>query len=147
MDNALPTIEELLPYLPHRPPMIWIDELHQITSNGGSCLVHLKKESHYMDDSGPRSTSAIEWMAQAYGYICAARSHQQNPQSIITPSKAFLVQIRDASFIEPLPESGTLLIELQEKRSLGALSLVTGRVKEYSTGKTLIEAELKLFAE
>jgi len=145
MTQSLPTIEQLSSYLPHRAPMIWVDEVYAVADSKGSCLVHLKDDALYMDEDGPRKSSAIEWLAQAYGYVCAARAYQQGSNS--AASKAFLAQVRNASYKHPLPKSGTLIIEVEDKRILGPLSLITGTVKDFQTKRILVEAELKLFAE
>ena len=145
MTDKIPTIAQLSVYLPHRPPMIWIDDVHQVSDTSGSCLVHLKGGAHYMSEVGPRQSSAVEWMAQAYGYVCAARAYQKDDHS--SANKAFLAQVRKAVFKHSIPKSGTLLVEVEEKRVLGPLCLISSRMKDFKTGKVLVEAELKLFAE
>jgi hypothetical protein len=52
--------------------MVWIDEVLRSSSKEGLCRVYLKPEAHFFGENGLRQSSAIEWIAQAFGYAWGA---------------------------------------------------------------------------
>jgi len=62
-----PPLEQLLP---HRPPMILIDQLVAVSGQGGTCEVTVTSHSMFLEASGVPAFVGIEYMAQsvaAYG--------------------------------------------------------------------------------
>ncbi|MGE3538580.1 MAG: 3-hydroxylacyl-ACP dehydratase [Candidatus Tectimicrobiota bacterium] len=57
-----PPIEQLLP---HRPPMILLDRLVQVTAGTSTCEVTIRPESLFLEPSGMPSFVGLEYMAQA----------------------------------------------------------------------------------
>ena len=54
--------EALQAYLPHRPPMIWIDRVLASTPSGGTCEVVLRKDALYFQKGRLIHTASIEWI-------------------------------------------------------------------------------------
>ncbi len=92
---------EIQHYIPHRPPMVWIDEVIDYSADGGECLVHLKTRSLYLSPRGLRAPSCLEFIAQAYGFCWIAYvTRVQNPGAA-PMSRAFLAAFKDARFAAP----------------------------------------------
>lgn len=140
-------VKDLMEYLPHRPPMVWVDEVVSADAVEGVCRIHLSKEAGYMGPGGVRASSAVEWMAQAYAYtrVCYARSAGAPGQKNL--SKAYLVGIRQLEFTSTkIPTEGSLIVRVKTVRDLEGLTLLSGRV-ETSDGQLLASGTLKVFSQ
>lgn len=148
MSIELPTkVEALRAALPHRPPMIWIDDVLTGSKEGGICRVIPKIDSLYRDERGLfLKYAGIEWIAQSFGYSRAVWELQQNPDAS-EPAKAFLVGIRTMLMNKIPADCGNLLVETKLFRELPPLVLVDGIVRSESTGEEFIKVQLKLFFE
>lgn len=138
-------VEELAMYLPHRPPMVWIDTVERLSSTGGVCSVRSHKNAHYFDKSGIRWSAPIEWMAQAYGFVKAAQVATGLLPLSEQPKITFLAQVKDAEVLKELSDEN-FFIEVMLTRALGPMSLVTGTVRDESR-EVVAKATLKLFAQ
>ena len=149
-------VEELQAWVPHRPPMVWVNEVLWATADEGECRVRLDAKAHYFSESGLRLSTLIEWVAQAYGYVQASRALIRNSAgggNTHRPSKAYLVGLRDTEFfagptqirhqLQPGEEASVIVRRVRE---LGPVSLVDGEVRR-PTGERLLKASLKLYAE
>lgn len=147
LPHAIDSNSILLNALPHRAPMIWIDEVVEGSKDGGICRVRLQQDRLYCDESGTILKNApIEWIAQAFGYSRAVFELQNNPD-IKEPARTFLVGIR-TFFLKPIPvEEVSLLIETKLFRELPPLALVDGWVRSEATGDEYAKVQLKLFFE
>lgn len=136
--------------LPHRPPFIWIDEVVEVTPDGGTCAVTLRPDALYMGPEGLRRSSALEFMAQGFGYVRAAQSETGLLPGRAPPTKAFLVSIQDAVYSESPgtpPSAGTRLsIEISGFREVGPITLFSAAVK-LPGDEILAQARLKVFSE
>jgi predicted hotdog family 3-hydroxylacyl-ACP dehydratase len=142
----LPT-SELAHVLPHRAPMLWVDEVIEVSEKGGTAAVHMKAGAHYFDGAGNlRPTSPVEWMAQAYGFISATMMLHGLVPSKPSPKRAFFAHMKNIVYHAPLPNSGTLLVQMELEREMGPLSLVKGRVVTQDR-TLLVTGEFKLYAE
>ncbi|NJL25529.1 MAG: hypothetical protein HC902_10395 [Calothrix sp. SM1_5_4] len=65
---------DIMSYIPHRPPMVWIDEVTDYSASGGECLVRVKQNALYMGPQGLRASSCLELMAQAYAFLLGLSS-------------------------------------------------------------------------
>ena len=71
--STLPRPAEVLP---HRPPMILIDELLAMSESGLTARVRLRDDSPFVEEGQVSSLIAIEYMAQTISAWAAGR-HQQ----------------------------------------------------------------------
>lgn len=138
---------ELLDFLPHRPPMVWIDEVGEAFEAGGECFVTLKADGLYFSGERLRRTSLIEFIAQGFGYLSAARvlrAGAEPPKA----SKAFLVSVSKCQIspTEALKAGDRLRVVLADSKSLGPITLFYGSVVG-PTGEEFCRAHLKVFAE
>ena len=143
-------VAEIAQYLPHRPPMVWIDEVLSFSDKAGECRVTLQADGHYMGADGLRATSCLEFIAQAYGFISVCHHlFVLNPHSKPL-SKAFLASIKEAQLPSPevlkkISPGDELRIAIDGIRALGPITMFTGHVRR---GASLIcEAQLKAFRE
>lgn len=143
---------ELLQYLPHRPPAVWVDEVVSVKKNEGECRVKLSADASYVGNDGKvRPSSYIEWMAQAYGYVGASQILMGIEKTAKPATKAFLVQIKDYWLSDLaqnllISENTFLTIKVKGTHQLGNISIITGEVLS-SNQNALARANFKLFAE
>lgn len=145
MDPTFPIqIDKLIEALPHRGPMVWVDQVLKAGPEGGETLIILDPDKHYFDNKQIRQSSYIEWMAQSYGYVQAAYGAQTG--EVPSPDRrVFLVGLRQITFY-PIDFKGIerLKICVQRTRQIGPVSFIQGKV--LTLGKEIIcEGELKLF--
>jgi hypothetical protein len=144
--------QQLSDWLPHRGKAVWVDEVTRVGIDEGECRVRLRPDANYADGRGAiRDSSFVEWMAQAYGYVCACQAVSGIVKLAQKPKKAFLVQISD---FELSPEANGVRIldgdwisvQVKKTHQLGPITLIEGVVLS-SKELILARAKLKLFAE
>lgn len=153
LDLPIPTLR-LAEWLPHRPPMVWIDEVMAFDQKCGEARVRLAENAYYMGENGLRPASLIELIAQSFGYIQACqrleRAKAGQPTNPVT--KAFLCGVRGARFAANLQESppqagATLVIRIGSIKTFGPIQSVDGEVCDAESGEQLASANLKVFSE
>ena len=147
--RTIPVVE-VEKYLPHRPPMVWIDDVLSFSEKEGECRLRLKADGHYMDQEVLRPTAFLEFIAQAYGFISVCHHiHILDPNSKPL-RKAFLASIKEAALpttevLRTLKAGDTLNVTIDGVRQMGPIVLFTGRVK--CADQLLCEAQMKVFKE
>ncbi|MGZ3723857.1 MAG: hypothetical protein ACXVA9_13030 [Bdellovibrionales bacterium] len=143
-------VKEIEKYLPHRPPMVWIDEVVSFSEKAGECRVRLQADGHYMEGARLRSTSCLEFIAQAYGFISVCHHiHILDPNSKPL-SKAFLASMKGAQLpseetLSQVQVGDQLSITVSGVRQMGPIVMFNGRITK---GDLLIcEAQMKVFKE
>lgn len=137
--------------LPHRHPMLWIDQVLWATEGEGECRVSLQKEAHYFDKEGVRVSSLVEWMAQGYGFVraCQILMPKRN-QLVQRPAKTYLAAISDIDFdpnmSDLLKTSDEIFIHVRTIRELGSLILIQAEIKGSQT-TVLARGQLKVYGE
>ncbi|MBC7691971.1 MAG: AMP-binding protein [Methylotenera sp.] len=148
-------VERLSHWLPHRSPAIWIDQINSISADPttleGECSVRFDPAANYASDGKLRQSSALEWIAQAYGYVSTCTLLSQATSGLKKPEKAYLVAITNAEWSEAasaasLKPGAELRIRVRRTHQMGHLSLIEGSVLT-DTGQLLAKAQIKLFAE
>ncbi|MBF0316035.1 MAG: hypothetical protein HQK52_21625 [Oligoflexia bacterium] len=152
--TTLMSSEQLFPYLPHRPPMVWINGILSVSDTGGECLVKLAPNAHYFDHNQRiRKSVCIEWMAQGYGFISAYKDYQKISLAKGMQSdsnvEAYLAAVKNLRFydFERLNSIDVryLIVQVNLLRSIPPLHLVEGKI--LSANKIYATAELKLYAK
>lgn len=124
-------------FLPHRPPMVWVDEILRADATSGEGLVRVSPGASYCTNGRPRPSAAIEFLAQTFGYS----------RALLAPTackKAFLVGIRDFEWGELGGEE--LLVRVDDIRVVGPLTLFRGEVVTRD-GVRLASGHLKVYSE
>lgn len=139
--------ESLLAWMPHRAPMVWVDDVIRSDASGGECLVRVVSSGLYMGREGVRPSALIEFMAQSFGFISAHHASKSLTASVRRPAKAFLVAVSRAHLgdcSQAIPGT-TLNVEVGNLKRFEAITVFDGKVS-LSTGKILAEANLKIYA-
>lgn len=152
MENEL-YVKDLIPYLPHRPPMVWISRITEIGENyedfSGTCMVDLERSSLYVNNNNEiRGSSAIEFTAQGFGYLKAAYQvvHKINNP----PSQTYLTGVRScsANFEKvDLDNVKQLQIKISVLRELLPITYVKGEVSLPGDSEVLATAEIQVYVD
>lgn len=143
-------VHHLENWMPHRPPMVWVDQVDRVEKDSGECSLRIQEDGLYRSLEGIRQSSLIEWVAQSFGYLSAAqvilgmRSQSQQPKQV------FLAGLRDARFYDlenedELNPGRKITIKIEGAREIGPLTLFDGSVLTES-GKLIFQVNLKVFA-
>ena len=141
---------KIQPFSPHRPPMVWIDEVIEYGAREGSCLVKIKKDALYMDPEGLRASSCIEFIAQAYGYMSIAYRIYETEPNAKPLKRAFLASIKEAKTCTPdllrkISDGDELQVKISGIRSMGPITSFNGQVVRGE--ELLCTAQMKVFSE
>jgi predicted hotdog family 3-hydroxylacyl-ACP dehydratase len=132
--NKTIPVQDIWDLVPHRPPMVWVDEVLEYSATGGKTRIVLKAGEHYMDERGRmRPSSCLEFCAQSYAFISICyRAFSGNPVNE-APKRAFLAAFNDAKMAAPeiferLKTGDELQAEITGARAMGPIVLFQGRV-------------------
>jgi hypothetical protein len=141
------SISEIKDFMPHRDSAIWIDQLIETQFRFGKSLVHIKARANYMSQEGLRPSSAIEFVAQTYGYAVVAND-LLGIQKADTASQTYIAEINNVVFNENLfkqvKDQDQLFIESRCTHDFGPLKVITGTVKN-NKEQCLATVGLKVF--
>ena len=129
--------------------MVWVDFVTRFSESGGECRLTIKREEAYMDSFGLRSSSLIEFMAQAHAFISICENRKFPDR--VAPKRTFLAAIRDASFVAEeelklIPVGSELKIQTSGCRHIGPITLFSGQVLT-EDNRVLASASFKVFVE
>ena len=139
---------KLKEWVPHRPPMVWVDEVLSVESTSAKCRVLMEEtRPFYESPSKIRPSVLVEWMAQAFAYsaICRQLMNVGTPTPI---RRAFLVGIAGAKFDMTAwdAKGKSVFVSVETVRELAPLVLFRGTVTN-EDGRTLSTASLKVYVE
>jgi predicted hotdog family 3-hydroxylacyl-ACP dehydratase len=143
-------VREIEKYLPHRPPMVWVDEVVSFSEKKGECRVRLQADGHYMDGELLRPTACLEIIAQAYGFISVCHHIYILDPNSKPLSKAFLASMKNAELpsleiLSQVHPGDQLSITISGVRQMGPIVMFTGRI---TRGELMLcEASMKVFKE
>lgn len=141
-------VSELSEWVPHRPPMVWVDAVVRSEGSEGECRVALSADAAYACQGRIRPSSYIEWIAQAFGFVQAAALIGKDDAS--RPERVFLAAVKNFELVRSLGPLEPLIgkelsIQVKKTHQIGPVALVLGSVLDWN-GELLARAELKLFA-
>jgi predicted hotdog family 3-hydroxylacyl-ACP dehydratase len=147
MSDSVIHVDQLKSYLPHRAPMIWVDEVISVGDDSGIIAVELKEDAHYFDTVNLRNTSFIEWMAQGWGYLVGAKL--LNSGKLVQPKRAFLAGVNnfEVHYNPQLIPGDMVFVHLKLRKDLGQVMMVDGRILFGEEQACICTARLKLFIE
>src|SRR4051812_38021961 len=109
-------------WLPHRAPMLWIDQVTGVSADGGECRVLIEKDAGFMDNNGVRPSGMVEWLAQAYACVRVCQRLTGINKGTETLSNAYLVGIRQFEIMnEEVPRGGSVIIRVKTLKELEGL--------------------------
>ncbi len=142
-------IQDIMPYVPHRPPMVWVDEIVSYQATSGECKIHMKKGSLFLGPEGLRKSSCLEFIAQSYGYCSVAYDFSVDP-SAQPLQKAFLASFKDAVFADAaefakVKVGDYLALRFSGVRKVGQIVIFTGQALHNDV--ELARGQIKVFCE
>jgi predicted hotdog family 3-hydroxylacyl-ACP dehydratase len=143
--NRIVPVAELEAWLPHRAPMVWIDDVVSASKDGGECRVKVKSAALYMSEGKPRPSSYIEFIAQAFGFT-SARFARSCGESVLTPKKAFLVSVTRCELFSKVTSPKEVRVLISNVKPVGPIILFDGEVRDENES-LLCKASLKVYSE
>lgn len=142
-------VSDLAEWTPHRPPMVWIDEVISVTATEGECRAQLKKDGLYMHFGILPLSSLIEFVAQAYAYVRCVQAQQGLGSKSEKPKRAFLVGTGQTDFFIKESDSRIaigqeLRFHVSEIREILPFVMFTGKVLA-PDGFVIMSTKIKLF--
>ncbi len=146
-------VKELLHYLSHRDPMVWIDRVIEVGDqykelNGVCELISKDKALYKLSDKVLLGSAPVELTAQAYGYLKAAyqKIHKLNDP----PQRTFLAGIRycESHFSKFDFSSGhKLSIHVEVVKDIRPIVFIKGEIRSTSLQEPLARTEIQVFFE
>jgi predicted hotdog family 3-hydroxylacyl-ACP dehydratase len=134
---TLPPLSELLP---HRPPMLWLDELLSYDESRARCRVTVRTDHPFFHDDELDVTVCIEWMAQAVATLVGLRDRAEGSK----PREGYLIAIPEATFeIQAFALNETL--EIEATRIWGDDRLASFMCRVERDGTPVARAQLSVY--
>ena len=131
--------EEILRYLPHRPPFVMIDEIALVDEQTVRSGFTILPDNVLVEDGYFTEAGLIENLAQTAGAGTGFRSYEEGK----SPTLGYIGALKDLR-IFALPQVGqTLETEIIFVHQVMQALIVKGSIQ--SEGKVLITCELKIF--
>ena len=113
--------EEIRKLLPHREPMLLVDELINIKKlKSATAIVNVKKDSFYVQGHFPgQPVMPGVIIVEAFGQAAAALTAHGIEKSTYTNKLVFLMSIEKARFRKPIVPDCKLLLNIEAVRSHG----------------------------
>ena len=113
--------EEIRKLLPHREPMLLVDELINIKKlKSATAIVNVKKDSFYVQGHFPgQPVMPGVIIVEAFGQAAAALTAHGIEKSTYTNKLVFLMSIEKARFRKPIVPDCKLLLNIEAIRSHG----------------------------
>ena len=113
--------EEIRKLLPHREPMLLVDELINIKKlMSATAIVNVKKDSFYVQGHFPgQPVMPGVIIVEAFGQAAAALTAHGIEKSTYTNKLVFLMSIEKARFRKPIVPDCKLLLNIEAIRSHG----------------------------
>ena len=140
MSNSL-TKEDIIKLLPHREPMLLIDELKNIKKlHSATAIVNVKKNSFYVQGHFPdQPVMPGVLIVEAFGQAAAALTAHGIDKSTYENKLVFLMSVEKARFRNPVIPDCELHLEIEAIRSHGRVWKYKGTAKV--DGKRMADAE------
>ena len=113
--------KEILDLLPHREPMLLIDELHDIKKlSSATAVVNVKKDSFFVQGHFPgQPVMPGVLIVEAFGQAAAALTAHGLDRSTYENKLVFLMSVEKARFRNPVLPDCKLLLKIEAIRSHG----------------------------
>ena len=113
--------KEILELLPHREPMLLIDELHDIKKlSSATAVVNVKKDSFFVQGHFPgQPVMPGVLIVEAFGQAAAALTAHGLDRSTYENKLVFLMSVEKARFRNPVLPDCKLFLKIEAIRSHG----------------------------
>ena len=134
MDNINLNKDQIIKLLPHREPMLLIDELINIIPNKSAVgIINVKKNSFYFQGHFPgQPVMPGVIIVEAFGQAAAALTAYSLNSEEVENKLVYLMSVDKARFRKPVMPNCKLLLEIEAIRSRGRVWRYKGvaKVKE-----------------
>ena len=133
--------EEIRKLLPHREPMLLVDELINIKKlKSATAIVNVKKDSFYVQGHFPgQPVMPGVIIVEAFGQAAAALTAHGIEKSTYANKLVFLMSIEKARFRKPIVPDCKLLLNIEAIRSHGRVWKYKGEA--FVEGKKMADAQ------
>ena len=113
--------KEILELLPHREPMLLIDELHDIKKlTSATAILHVKKNSFFVEGHFPNNPVMPGVLSvESFGQAAAALTAHGLDKSTYENKLVFLMGVEKARFRNPVIPDCKLVLKIEAIRSHG----------------------------
>jgi 3-hydroxyacyl-[acyl-carrier-protein] dehydratase len=123
------SLEQILQLIPHRPPMLLIDEIVTLADQAVTCRKTFRPEEfffqgHYPDFPLVPGVILLESCCQA-GAVLVAKRLQDNAQSMVP----VLTRVDNAKFKQMVRPGDTILLEAEVVDSIAQAIYLKGKIK------------------
>ena len=126
--------------IPHRPPMVMIDQYTRISETKGRATKHFSKQDYGCHDENVLQGILIECMAQT---VAAHHGYSKSDNKNNTPAMGMLVTIDRFDFFHPVPEDESITITVNETDKIGPFHLIQGEI--FCGEKIMAQGRIKIF--
>lgn len=134
---SFPEISELLP---HRPPMLWVDEVVEQHGDEVHCRLTVRSDHVFVEAGVVEPIVAIEWMAQTVGALVGLFDRARSER----PRPGYLIAIPEAQFMVASFAVGDEL-ELWARRVWGDDTLASFEARVVRGGELAARAQLSVY--
>ena len=140
MSNKL-SKKDIINLLPHREPMLLIDELLDIVKlKSAKAIVHVRKDSFYVQGHFPgQPVMPGVLIVEAFGQAAAALTANGIDKSTYENKLVFLMSVEKARFRNPVVPNCTLELNIEAIRSHGRVWKYKGEA--FVEGKKMADAQ------
>jgi len=133
--------EEILDLLPHREPMLLIDELIDINKlHSATAIMHVKKNAFYVDGHFPGNpVMPGVLIVEAFGQAAAALTAHGIDKKEYENKLVFLMSVEKARFRNPVIPDCKLELKIEAIRSHGKVWKYKGEA--FVAGKRMADAQ------
>ena len=133
--------EQIKNLLPHREPMLLIDELHDIRKlQSATAILHVKKDSFFVQGHFPdQPVMPGVLIVESFGQAAAALTAHGLDKSTYENKLVFLMSVEKARFRNPVIPDCKLQLKIQAIRSHGKVWKYKGEA--FVEGKKMADAQ------
>ena len=132
---------QIIDWLPHREPMLLIDELYDIVKlSSATAIVNVKKDSFFVQGHFPgQPVMPGVLIVESFGQAAAALTAHGLDKSTYENKLVFLMGVEKARFRSPVIPDCKLILKIEAIRSHGRVWKYKGTAKV--AGKRMADAE------
>ena len=133
--------KEILNLLPHREPMLLIDELHDIKKlTSATAVLNVKKDSFFVQGHFPdQPVMPGVLIVESFGQAAAALTAHGLDKSTYEDKLVFLMGVEKARFRNPVIPDCKLILKIEAIRSHGKVWKYKGEA--FVSGKKMADAQ------
>lgn len=149
MSKGIPA-PDIQKYIPHRPPMVWIDYVTAYGATEGAATIEIKGDALYMSPEGLRPSSLIEMIAQTYGFVWICHVTRNLDPTSKGMSVAMLAAFKDVKFAPPsalakIKHGDVLNCKVSNLKRKGPVTMFQGHI--WHGDVLLAEADMRTYSQ